>query len=311
MQFCWVRQMVYYQGDVVLFQCFGDGFLVKLNQFFGVCWVGVFCYQFVEVQQRIGLQYIVQDGLFVYQVRFYFCYERRFQYVCMVIIGGCCSGFSNCYIFVFWVVFWVYCDQCWYVEIMFVFFVYFGVWIFWCYYYYGDVFMDLFVYFYDIEVVGVVQCCVVFYQWLYGVYYVGVLFVWCQVNYQVSLWDQFFVGVYFEVVFGCFMSGSMFFSNGFFMQGVGNIQIGVMYVQVLVQILSVIVDDDYFFILKVVCVVGEFVVVYKVVFIQLCQLLVQIQCIKVVSYDGVFCDVVLLCLLFGLQIVICVNEFIL
>lgn len=169
-QFCWVGEVIYYQGDVVLFQCFGDGFLVELNQFFCICWIGIFCYQFVEVQQRICLQYVVKDGLFVYQVRFYFCYEGRFQYVCVVVVCCCSLCFGNCYVFVFWVVFWVYCDKCWYVEIVFVFFMYFGVWVFWCYYYYGDVFMDLFVYFYDVEVVGVIQCCVVFYQWLYGVY---------------------------------------------------------------------------------------------------------------------------------------------
>ncbi|EHC29971.1 hypothetical protein LTSEADE_5380 [Salmonella enterica subsp. enterica serovar Adelaide str. A4-669] len=39
-----------------------------------------------------------------------------------------------------------------------------------------------------------------------------------------------------------------------------------------------------------------------------CQLLAQIQCIKVVSHDGVLRDVVLSRLLFGLQIAICANE---
>lgn len=71
----------------------------------------------------------------------------------MVIIGCSCLGFGNCYVFVFWIVFWVNGNQCWYVEFMFVFFMYFGVWVFWCNYYYGDIFMDLFVYFDDVEIV--------------------------------------------------------------------------------------------------------------------------------------------------------------
>ncbi|SUG68880.1 Uncharacterised protein [Salmonella enterica subsp. enterica] len=87
-----------------------------------------------------------------------------------------------------------------------------------------------------------------------------------QVNYQVSLRDQLFVGAYFEAVLGRFTPGSTLLSNGFFTQGVGNIQTGVTHVQALVQTLSATADDDHFFTLKVARAVGEFVAAHKAAF---------------------------------------------
>ena len=134
------------------------------------------------------------------------------------------------------------------------------------------------------------------------------LLVWRQVNHQVSLRDQLFVGTHFEAVFGRFTPGSTLLSNGFFTQCVGDIQTGVTHVQALVQTLSATADDDHFFTLKVARTIGEFVAAHKATFTQLCQLLAQVQCIKVVSHDGVLRDVVLWCLLFGSQICICEIE---
>ena len=118
------------------------------------------------------------------------------------------------------------------------------------------------------------------------------LFVWRQVNHQVRLRDQLFVGAYFEAVFGRFTPGSTLFSDCFFTQGIGDIQTGVTHVQALVQTLSATADDDHFFTLQVARAVGEFVAAHKTAFTQLRQLLAQIQCIKVVSHDGVLRDVV-------------------
>ncbi|CXA93606.1 Uncharacterised protein [Salmonella enterica subsp. enterica serovar Typhi] len=307
-QFRRVRQTVHHQGDAALLQRFGDGFPAELNQFFGVCRVGAFCHQLVEAQQRTGLQHTAQNGLLAHQVRFHFRHERRFQYARTVTAGGRSPGFSNRHTFAFRIVFRVNGDQRWHTEATLVFFTYFGARTLRCHHHHGDVFTDLLAHFDDVEAVGVTQRCAVFHQRLYRTYNVGVLFVRRKVNHQVSLRDQLFVGAYFEAVFGRFTPGGALLSNSFFTQGVGNIQTGVTHVQALVQTLSATADDDHFFTLQVARAVGEFVAAHKATFTQLRQLLAQIQCIKVVSHDGVLRDVVLSRLLFGLQIAICANE---
>ena len=110
------------------------------------------------------------------------------------------------------------------------------------------------------------------------------LFVRRQVNHQLGLRDQLFVSPHFEAVFGCFTPGRALLGNGFFTQGVGDIQAGVTHVEALVQTLRAAADDDHFFTLKVARAIGKFVAAHKAAFAQLCQLLTQVQCIKVVSH---------------------------
>ncbi len=95
-------------------------------------------------------------------------------------------------------------DQRWYTETTFVLFTHFSTWALRRYHHHGDVFTDLLAHFNDIEAVGVAQRCTIFHQRLYGTYNVRVLFVWRQVNHQIRLRDQLFVGAYFEAVFGSF-----------------------------------------------------------------------------------------------------------
>ena len=149
---------------------------------------------------------------------------------------------------------------------------------------YGDVFTDLLAHFNDVEAVRVTQRRAVFHQRLNGAHNIRVLFVWRQVNNQIRLWDQLFVGTHFEAVFGRFTPGSTFFSNCFFAQGVRDIQPGVTHVQTLVQTLRATADDDHFFTLKVARAISKFIARHEAAFAQLRQLLAQVQCIKVVSH---------------------------
>ncbi len=203
-QFRRVRQTVHHQGDAALLQRFGDGFPAKLNQFFCVSRVGTFCHQLVEAQQRTGLQHTAQDSLFAHQVRFHFCHEGGFQYASTVTASCRCPGFSDGHAFAFWIVFRVNRDQRRYAETTFVLFTHFGTRTLRCHHHYGNVFTDLLAHFNDVETVGITQRRAVFHQRLYGTNNVGVLLVWRQVNYQVSLRDQLFVGTYFKAVFGRF-----------------------------------------------------------------------------------------------------------
>ncbi|STV30649.1 Uncharacterised protein [Klebsiella pneumoniae subsp. ozaenae] len=59
-----------------------------------------------------------------------------------------------------------------------------------------------------------------------------------------------------------------------------------------------------FFTLKVACAIGEFVARHKAAFAQLCQLLAQVQCIKVVSH---VCNSVMLCRAYC-SVRFCENE---
>ena len=105
-----------------------------------------------------------------------------------------------------------------------------------------------------------------------------------QVNHQIRLRDQLFVGTHFEAVFGRFAPGGTLLGNRFFAQGVGDIQTGVTHVQALVQTLCATADDDHFFTLKVARAIGKFIARHEAAFAQLRQLLAQVQCIKVVSH---------------------------
>ena len=130
------------------------------------------------------------------------------------------------------------------------------------------------------------------------------LFVRRQVNHQVGLRDQLFISADFEAVFSRFTPGGALLSDRFFTQRIGDIQAGVTHVQTLVQTLRAAADDDHFFTLKVACAIGEFVARHKAAFAQLCQLLAQVQCIKVVSH---VCNSVMLCRAYC-SVRFCENE---
>ena len=70
--------------------------------------------------------------------------------------------------------------------------------------YYGNVLTNLLTHFNNVETVRVTQSCAIFHQRLYGFYHRRMLFVWSQVNHQICLWDQLFVGTDFKTVFGRF-----------------------------------------------------------------------------------------------------------
>ncbi|MNZ72888.1 hypothetical protein D3C78_912790 [compost metagenome] len=118
--------------------------------------------------------------------------------------GRRCPGLGNRHAFAFRIVFRVNRDQRRHAETTFVFFTHFGARTFWRYHHYGDVFTHLLAHFYDVETVGVAQRSTVFHQRLYGTNDRGMLLVRRQVNHQVCLWDQIFVGPYLEAVFGRF-----------------------------------------------------------------------------------------------------------
>ena len=297
-QFRRVGQTVHHQRDTALLQRFGDRFPAELNQFFCVCRVCTLFHQLVEAQQRARLQHTAQDGLLTHQVRFNFRDERRFQNARTVATRCCSPCFGDRHTFTFRIVFRVNGDKRWHAEATFVLFTYFCTRALRCHHHNGDVFTDLLAHFNDVKAVGVTQRRTVFHQRLHGTHNVRVLFVWRQVNHQVCLGDQFFVGTNFKTIFGRFAPGRTLLSNRFFTQGVGDIQTGVTHVQALVQTLGAAADDDHFFTLKVARAIGKFVARHKAAFAQLRQLLAQIQCIKVVSHNGLR-DVVLLCLLFG------------
>ena len=298
-QFRRVGQAVHHQGDAALLQRFGDGFPAELNQFLSVCRVGTFFHQLVEAQQRARLQHTAQNSLLTHQVRFHFCYEGRLQNARAVTAGCCSPGFGNRHAFAFRIVFRVNGDKRRHAEATLVFFTHFGARALRRHHHNGDVFTDLLAHFNDVETVGITQRRAVFHQRLYGTHHVRVLLVRRQVNNEISLRDQLFVGPDFEAVLGRFTPGSTFFSNRFVTQGISDIQTGVTHVQALVQTLSATADDDHFFTLKVACAIGEFVAAHKATFAQLCQLLAQVQCIKVVSHDGVLRDVVCLIVRFA------------
>ncbi|MNT46301.1 hypothetical protein D3C72_1829330 [compost metagenome] len=118
---------------------------------------------------------------------------------------GCRSpGFSNRHAFAFRIVFRVNGDQRRHAETTFVLFTHFGAWALRRNHHHGDVFTNLLAHFNDVETVRVAQRRAVFHQRLNGAHNVGVLFVWRQVNHQIRLRDQLFVGAHFEAVFGRF-----------------------------------------------------------------------------------------------------------
>ena len=198
--------------------------------------------------------------------------------------SGRSPGFGNRHAFAFRIVFRVNGDQRRYAEATFVLFAHFGARALRCHHHHGDVFTDLLAHFNDVEAVGVTQRGAVFHQRLYGTHNVRVLLVRRQVNHQIRLRDQLFVGAHFEAVFGRFTPGSTLFGNRFFTQGVGDIQPGVTHVQALVQTLCATADNDHFFTLKVARAISKFIARHEAAFAQLRQLLAQVQCIKVVSH---------------------------
>ena len=199
-----VRQTIHHQGDTALLQRFGDGFPAELNQFFGVCRVGTLFHQLIEAQQRTGLQHTAEDGLLAHQVGFHFSNEGRFQHARTVTAGRRSPGFSNGHTFAFRIVFRVNRDQGRNAETAFVLFTYFGTRALRRHHHDGDIFTDLLANFHDVEAVRVAQRRAVFHQRLNGTYNVRVLFVRRQVNHQIGLRDQLFVGTHLEAVFGCF-----------------------------------------------------------------------------------------------------------
>ena len=199
-----VRQAIHHQGDTALLQRFGDGFPAELNQFFSVCRVGTLFHQLIEAQQRTGLQHTAEDGLLAHQVRFHFRNEGRFQNARTVTAGRRSPGFSNRHAFAFRIVFRVNRDQGRYAEAALVLFTHFGTRALRRHHHDGDIFTDLLANFHDVEAMRVAQRRAVFHQRLNGTHNVRVLFVRSQVDHQVSLRDQLFVGTYFEAVFGRF-----------------------------------------------------------------------------------------------------------
>ena len=279
-----VRQAIHHQGDTALLQRFGDGFPAELNQFLSVCRVGTFFHQLVEAQQRASLQHTAQNGLLAHQVGFHFRHEGRLQNARTVTAGGRSPGFSDGHAFAFRIVFRVNRDQSRYAKTTFVLFAHFGTRTLRRYHHNGDILTDLLTHFHDVETVRVAQRRAIFHQRLNGTHNVRVLLVRRQVNHQVSLRDQLFVGTHFEAVFGRFTPRCALLGDRFFTQRIGDIETGVAHVQALVQTLSATADDDHFFTLKVACAIGEFVATHKATFAQLRQLLAQVQCIKVVSH---------------------------
>ena len=283
-QFRRVREAIHHQGNTALLQRFGDGFPAELNQFFRIRRIGTFRHQLVEAQQRTRLQHAAEDGLLAHQVRFHFRHEGGFQNARTMAAGRRCPGFGNGHAFAFRIVFRVDGDKRRHAETAFVLFTNFGTRALRRHHHHGDVFADLLAHFNDVEAVGVTQRRAVFHQRLYGTHNVRVLFVRRQVNHQVGLRDQLFIGTDFEAVFGRFTPGSALLGNRFFTQRIGDIQAGITHVQTLVQALRATADDDYFFTLKIACAIGKFIAPHKAAFAQLCQLLAQIQCVEVVSH---------------------------
>lgn len=124
--------------------------------------------------------------------------------------SGRSPGFGNRHAFAFRIVFRVNGDQRRYAEATFVLFAHFGARALRCHHHHGDVFTDLLAHFNDVEAVGVTQRGAVFHQRLYGTHNVRVLLVWRQVNHQIRLRDQLFVGTHFEAVFGRFTREARF-----------------------------------------------------------------------------------------------------
>ena len=118
--------------------------------------------------------------------------------------GRRCPRLGNRHAFAFRIVFRVNRDQRRHAEATFVLFTDFGTRALRCHHHHGDVFTDLLAHFNDVKAVGVTQRGTVFHQRLYGTHYVRVLLVRGQVNHQIRLRDQLFVGTHFEAVFGRF-----------------------------------------------------------------------------------------------------------
>ncbi|MNC37457.1 hypothetical protein D3C75_860230 [compost metagenome] len=187
-----------------MFQRFGDGFPAELNQFFCIRWVGAFFHQLVEAQQGTRLQHAAQNSLLTHQVRFNFCNKRRFQNTSTMTASCSSPGFSDSHAFAFRIVFWVNRNQSRNTETTFVFFTNFSTRAFWRNHHHGDVLTDLLAHFNHVKTVGVTQCCTIFHHRLNSLNNRRVLLVWRQVNNQIRLRDQFFVGANFKTVFGRF-----------------------------------------------------------------------------------------------------------
>ena len=178
----------------------------------------------------------------------------------------------------------MYRDKRRHAETTFVLFTHFGARTLRRYHHDGDVFTDLLAYFNDVKAVGVTQRGAVFHQRLHGAYNIRVLFVRRQVNDQIGLRDQLFISANLKTIFRRLAPGGALLGNGFFTQGIGNIQTGITHVQPLVEPLRAATHDDYFFTFEVACAVGELIARHKTAFAQLRQLLTQIQSIEVVSH---------------------------
>ncbi len=199
-----VREAIHHQGDAALLQRFGDGFPAELNQFLSVGRIGTLFHQLVEAQQRARLQHTAEDSLLTHQVRFYFGNEGGLQHARTVAAGGRSPGFSDRHAFAFRIVLRVHGDQRRHTKTTLVLFTYFGARTLRGNHHHGDIFTDLLAHFHDVEAVGVAQRRAVFHQRLYGTHHVRVLLVRRQVNHQVRLRDQLFIGAYFKTVFGGF-----------------------------------------------------------------------------------------------------------
>ncbi|MNS81638.1 hypothetical protein D3C72_1153530 [compost metagenome] len=118
--------------------------------------------------------------------------------------GSRSPGFGNRHAFALRIVFRVNRNQGWHTETTFVLFTHFGTWALRRNHHHGDVFTDLLAHFNDVETMRITQRRAVFHQRLNRAHNVGVLFVRRQVNHQIRLRDQLFVGTHFEAVFGRF-----------------------------------------------------------------------------------------------------------
>ena len=87
-------------------------------------------------------------------------------------------------------------------EAALVLFTHFGARAFRRDHHHGDVFTHLLTHFNDVEAVGVTQRRAVFHQRLHRAHYGRVLLVRRQVDHQIRLRDQVFVGADLEAVFG-------------------------------------------------------------------------------------------------------------
>src|SRR5690606_5076516 len=131
-----------------------------------------------------------------------------------VTTGTGSPGFSDVPAFAVWIVFRVYSDQGRYTETTLVFFTHFRTRALRCHHDHRQVRTDLHAFFHDVETVAVAQGCALLHQRHHGVDNVSVLLVRGQVDQQVSLRDQFFVGANSETVVSGVCSGLTFFRYG-------------------------------------------------------------------------------------------------